>query len=341
MDGLFIPRCPSPRGLVTPVPVDPDGWAGPTRGQARGPSWRRVGPGGYVPSTVVRTVEQRILEEWHNLPGSVVTGWAACRLWGAAYCDGLAPDGSERPVPLWVPKGRSVRPRPGRVVVRRAVDAGLVHRGRIDVLVPGAAAVEAAVEEVRRRGIAETVVLLDMVAAAGAALPEWISQALDRSPLHHRSSVRAALARCSERSCSPNETRMRLVWEDLCGLPAPLVNQEVFTPEGRFVARVDLLDPALGLVGEYDGAAHRTARRHARDVARESALRDLGLEVVRVVAGGLTSATGRAAAATLIRRGAARARTTGPGSWRLTGTGPRWQSACEGLREQLDPRCGT
>lgn len=52
---------------------------------------------------------------------------------------------------------------------------------------------------------------------------------------------------------------------------------------GRFVARPDLLDPVRGVVGEYQGAHHRSRARHARDVRRADALRQLGLEYVEVV----------------------------------------------------------
>lgn len=37
-----------------------------------------------------------------------------------------------------------------------------------------------------------------------------------------------------------------------------------------------------GLVGEYDGADHRGAHRHSKDVGREDLLRRHGLEVFRV-----------------------------------------------------------
>lgn len=94
--------------------------------------------------------------------------------------------------------------------------------------------------------------------------------------------VEAALALASEVSRSPNETRTRLIWVLDARLSPPLVNQDVFTRSGRLVGVADLLDPFAGVVGEYDGADHRSARRHSRDVAREEAFRRLGLEYVKV-----------------------------------------------------------
>jgi hypothetical protein len=94
--------------------------------------------------------------------------------------------------------------------------------------------------------------------------------------------VRAALDLASEDSRSPNETRLRLIWELDAGLPRPLVNQEVFDHRGRLLGIPDLLDPVAGVVGEYDGADHRSALRHSADVDRESRFRAVGLEVFRV-----------------------------------------------------------
>ena len=68
------------------------------------------------------------------------------------------------------------------------------------------------------------------------------------------------------------------------GLPIPEVNRPVLDRGGRLLGVADLLDVAAGVVGEYDGADHRAARRHTRDVAKGDALREHGLEVFRVTA---------------------------------------------------------
>ncbi|QWZ08552.1 hypothetical protein KRR39_01370 [Nocardioides panacis] len=78
-----------------PVTLDPDGVSGPTRGAARGRAWRRSSHGLYVPASADDDLpEQRIVEQAARLPpGGAVTGWAACRLHGAAFFDGLHTDG--------------------------------------------------------------------------------------------------------------------------------------------------------------------------------------------------------------------------------------------------------
>jgi hypothetical protein len=94
--------------------------------------------------------------------------------------------------------------------------------------------------------------------------------------------VTRALALSSEHSRSPNETRTRLIWLLDARLPPPLVNQEIGDRRGRLLGIADLLDVEAGLVCEFDGADHRAARRHAKDIAREVNLRRAELEVVHV-----------------------------------------------------------
>ena len=103
-----------------------------------------------------------------------------------------------------------------------------------------------------------------------------------RAGWHGVPQVRRALTLASEDSRSPNETRMRLVWELDAGFPRPLVNRPVFDLDGKLIGIADLLDPVAGVVGEYDGADHRAAKRHARDVAREENFRRARLEYFKV-----------------------------------------------------------
>lgn len=283
--GAWRPRCAPPRDLVRPVRLDPDGRTGPTRGKSRGPGWRQTSYGYYVPSGVDPTVpEQRVMEQSVRLPSDgAVTGWAACRLAGAAYFDGLEPDGlTPRPVPMAV----------GRHTGLRGDDQVVISRERL------------APEEVRTvRGIActttlrglfdemrevadvrEAAVAMDMMAAAELASVRRMRRYVEgRSGWRHVQRVRDALELADEDSRSPNETRMRLVWVLDAGLPRPLVNQPVFDLRGDLLGVADLFDSEAGVVGEFDGAAHRWAGRHRRDVLREDRFRRAGLEYFKVV----------------------------------------------------------
>jgi hypothetical protein len=167
MSEEFTPVCPIPKGLVRPVPVDPTGVRGPTRGQAQKGRWRSTTKGFHVPVEVTDAVpEQRILEESMRLPaGGAVTGWAACRLASAAYFDGLERDNTTRqPVPLLVPPTSKVRDLPGSVVSREPLSRDewrLVHG------IPATIPVRAVFDEVRRvKDPREAVVALDVMSAA-------------------------------------------------------------------------------------------------------------------------------------------------------------------------------
>ncbi|MFL6159452.1 MAG: hypothetical protein ACJ72D_25485, partial [Marmoricola sp.] len=279
---LWRPRHLPTRG-VRPVRVDPAGLTGPTRGQARGSRWRSIGRGWFVPSDVPASVDQRILEASVHLPdGGVVSGWAACRLHGGGFFDGLDRDGrTHLPVNLVVPVGCGTRQGPGLTVSRETLaprEKDVVHG--IACAAPGRAVLDAMRWAPDLRS---AVVVADAALAAG--LVTRVDPGSGRAGVEQ---VRRAARLSSERTRSPAETRFRLIWTLDAGLPSPWVNCPVADPSGKFVAEVDLLDPVLGLVGEYDGAHHRSAAQHTTDVRREDALRNLGLEYVTATGRDLT-----------------------------------------------------
>ncbi len=279
------PRCSLPHGLVVPLPVDPAGKLGPTMGQARGPGWRRTSPGLYVPATVdSELVEQRILEAAQRLPpGGAVSGWAALRLAGGGFFDGLEPDGrTPRPVRLVVPPTRNLRALGLMVVGRERIDSS-----EIQILhgVPCTSALRATFDEARNSAnLREAVVAVDMALAAGLVrLEKFRAYAERRMRWPGAIQARAAGRLADPRSLSPGETRMRLVWVIDAGLPDPRCNWPIADLEGRRLGKPDLLSDELGVVGEYAGAEHRTRARQAKDVAREDQFRRAGLEVFTVV----------------------------------------------------------
>ena len=76
----------------------PQGLAGPTKGQAKGPRWRRTSQGYYVPSHVDGgLVEQRIVEAGVLIVRfGGVTGWASLRWQGGYWFHGDGADGGSR-----------------------------------------------------------------------------------------------------------------------------------------------------------------------------------------------------------------------------------------------------
>jgi hypothetical protein len=280
----WSPICPPPGNLVRPVRLDPSGVTGPTRGQARGEKWRRTGHGWYVPAHVLDVrPEQRVLEQSVRLPpGGAITGWAACRLWQANFFDGLFTDGRTRmPVPLVIGPDNHIRSDRHITVSReRLVAEEVVVRFGIPCVRELRALFDAMRFAPDRR---EAVVAMDMMAAA---LLVSIRQMRGYAATHARwrgvPQVWGALELASERSKSPNEVRMRMVWELDAGLPRPLVNQPVWDHRGNLLGIADLFDAVAGVVGEYDGADHRSAIRHSKDVDREDRFRRHGLEYFKV-----------------------------------------------------------
>ncbi len=79
---------------------------------------------------------------------------------------------------------------------------------------------------------------------------------------------------------SPFETKLRLA-AHACGIKILLVNHIVSGPGTSDPGEVDLLDPEAGMVMEFDGADHRTAQQHRRDLEKEDGARRLGLVLAR------------------------------------------------------------
>lgn len=280
------PTCRPPRAPLTrPVRIDPEGLTGPTPGQSRGPRWRKTAHGYFVPAGVSdECPEQRVMEQSVRLPsGGGVTGWAACRLRGAAFFDGLDTDGATHlPVPLAIGPASLVRGDTAVRVSRDSLAGELITHVQGIPCVP----VRRAVFDAMRwaSDVREATVAIDMAAAAElTSVRRMRSYVATRPGWRGVPKVRRALDLADENSMSPGETRMRLAWVLDAGLPAPLCNQPVFDRRGNLLGVADLLDPTAGVVGEYDGAAHRGARRHRRDVLREDRFRRAGLEYFKVV----------------------------------------------------------
>lgn len=239
----------------------------------------------YVPSTVPDdVVEQRIVEQAARLSDrGVVTGWAALRLMGGAYFDGLAEGGRTRlPVPLAAGRAGTLKSGRGALVSREPLEESEIHRVQgIRCTRP----TRALFDEMRRTGDPRAAIVdLDMAAAARlVAIWEMADYAAARTTWRRASVVAAALPWADERSRSPAESRMRLVWVLDAGLPPPLCNRPVFDLRGRHLGTPDLLDVEAGVVGEYDGAVHLRTGRRARDIAREGRFRASGLEYFTIV----------------------------------------------------------
>lgn len=319
MSALTITR----RGVVVPRPPDAAGVAGPTPGQARGPRWRRVAPGHYVPAdTDSSTRDQRIVEAMAGLPpDAAVTGWASLGWRRARWFEGLAPDGlTPLDVPVALDRRRGVRRRVGVELTEDWLLPGdVVDVDGLRTTIPARAV---AFEACRARSLAAAVATVDMAAAADCIDLEGLGDyAAGLGPRPGIRRFREALSRADENAWSPQESRMRLVWTDLRPGIVLAANRPVFDHAGRHLMTPDLLDERAGIVGEYDGAVHLEDPTRRRDLDREALCRDLGLELVtmmsssRADAASFTARLGAAYRRSIARSGRRRAWTTEQPTW--------------------------
>lgn len=326
-DDHWTPRRDLPVDLVRPSRLDPSGLTGPTRGQSQRGRWRASSRGLYVPADVGDTcVEQRILEQAMRVrEQGAVTGWASLRWQGAAYFDGtaVALPGSLLPVPLARRNGHRALDDGRGAVQRGALPEAerRFHRGVWCTPPP-----RALVDEVRRRRqLRPAVTAACMTLAAGlTTLDELEAYAASRFSHQGAPLLRSVLALSNECFRSPPEVGLHLCWVIDAGLPAPLPNPPVFDLDGRLLGYPDLLDVEAGVVGEYDGAVHRSRSRHRQDVSREERYRDHGLEYFTVVAGELSD---RSRVVRRIHSTRSRARWAQPEQRQWTTTPPPWWHA--------------
>ena len=126
----------------------------------------------------------------------------------------------------------------------------------------GCATVTRAVfDEIRRCGsLRRAVVGIEMAVAAGLTTVEEVSTYVGtRSSWTGVPLARKAAGLAGDHSRSPQETLLKLIWRLDAGFPEPLCNRAIFDLQGNLLGYPDLLDPVAGVVGEYDGADHRSA----------------------------------------------------------------------------------
>ncbi len=308
--------------VMPPVRRDRTGETGPTKAQAAGPGWRSPFYGWHVPADApVEDVDQRIVEAAALLPtGGAITGWAALRWAGSPWFDGTSAHGLRRPVPLVVPRG-SIRPQPGIVLCHEPLPDSevLVHDGLR--LTQHARSV--CFEMRRADSLRDAVVVFDMAAysdfASKAEVAAYVATIPRRRGLPQ---CLAALALSDENAWSPMEPPMRMHYVLDAGFPRPLCNQPLFDLTGRHLGTPDLVDVEAGLVCEYDGPLHLSGRRRAKDLTREHVFREVGLEIVTMVA-----ADHESPLTTIVRRMVqtrARARFEPETTRRWTVTPPPW-----------------
>jgi hypothetical protein len=223
-------------------------------------------------------VDQRILEASVVVPPQgAVTGWAALRWLGARWLSGVDNAGDPMPVPILISTHNIAR------------QAGIRLSGEgcspeTIELVDGVRVTNAvwSVSFAMRYAttLRDAVIVFDMAAYADlVSVAEATVQVGAQASWTGVPQGRKALPFCGENSWSPMESDTKILWV-AGGFPMPLQNQPIFDANGQHIGTPDLLDPACGVIGEYDGPDHLRPDQRLKDINREARYRDHHLEVV-------------------------------------------------------------
>jgi hypothetical protein len=254
-----------------------------TPGRVRGPAFRRVHRGRYVPATAdAGGTAQRIVEAASRAPDhAAVGGWAGAWALGVDESDGLGCDGrTVLAVPLCIGPRRQIRPLPGVALwYDRLPPEDVVVVDGVAVTSPS----RTCFDGMRRaENLVQAVVFADRMLHAGLVdLQEIRAYVAAHQGWRGVPQARRALDLADTAARNGWETRLRMVWTLDAALPRPLCNPPVFDLDGYLLGYPDLLDADAATVGEYDGSGHRDRDQHHQDNIREELFEHHGLVVTR------------------------------------------------------------
>jgi hypothetical protein len=271
-------------GVVIPVRVDPPGEHGPTPKAVRGRRRPRVTRGWYVDAGAdPDRLDQRIVEAMAGLPDeAAVTGWAALAWQHARWFSGRQGDGQPLPVPVALPENRVVRARRASVSSEDWLfESDVMVVDGLRITVPNRSVTY---ETRRARTLPRAVAAVDMAAYDDLIDLETLAAYVDRLICRQGIKLtRRALPLARENVWSPTESFMRRAWEDAFPGAVLLCNAPIFDLRGNRLLTPDLFDPAAAVAGEYDGKVHEEDGVRRRDLDKEAAYRQHGIELVSMV----------------------------------------------------------
>lgn len=246
-----------------------------TKERLRHHRWRRIFRDVYVFAELPDTIDLRLRALKLVAPnGAAVSGTSAAWLYGA---DVLRWD---EPLEVTLPRDTPMRPTPG-VSIRRAelLPEDVTDRAGLLVTSPLRTGLDLARRHGPLKNVTEAVVVIDALTHLGLfTADQLVDYAGNKRFFRWRGIRRVTLVaeHVEPRSESPSESRLRMKLVR-GGLPRPEAQVNLFAPNGRHVARLDLgyRDERVGV--EYDGAVHRD--RWREDAARRNAIQDLGWDL--------------------------------------------------------------
>lgn len=246
-----------------------------TRGRLRGPAFERLFPDTYLrapddgpPGLALRSLAAyRYVEQM----GGVLSGYSAAELLGASCGPWDAP--AEVTVPHL-----GQRPVRGLIVHRTQLAPGeIAEVNGIRTTSP----IRTAYDLARRGDLVERVVAVDRLANVHCFNPDLLLNFLNHFPrARGNDSIPEVLAHADWRSCSPTETRLRMLILE-AGFPRPEVQCVVQDEGTRTAVWLDLAWPERMIAVEYEGADHTERTQVLRDAGRYTALVDKGWRIYR------------------------------------------------------------
>lgn len=191
----------------------------------------------------------------------------------AVALHGLAPPS---PLPhVTVPRGRSVRCPIAKVHRHDLPAADLATVDGIRVT----SVARALVDMAGVLGRPDLEALVDDAFCAGKGSPSAAMRSLERAGAHRpgRVLLRTVLEVWTTAIAPGSPAEVRLLRRlDEWGLPPPVTQHRIETPEGEFVGRVDLAWPGDLIALEYEGVRAHAVRRNEHDERRYARIRALG-----------------------------------------------------------------
>lgn len=245
-----------------------------TKGQLRGPRFRRLYPDVYLPAQLAPTLAMRSRGAHLLITGrGVLAGYSAAELLGAR----IAPRDADAEVMVRT----DLRECRGlRVHREQPADDEVVA---MDGLVT-TSTIRTAYDLARWSTLVEGVVAADALGRIGRFGPgELLGMAARYPGTRWRKRVALVAGLMDPRAESAMETRCRLSLV-LRGLPRPVLQYRVSDELGDHVAWLDLAYPSARAGVEFDGEHHQNTPTFRADLARHNRLTALGWTVLRASA---------------------------------------------------------
>ncbi|MGY1805327.1 DUF559 domain-containing protein [Blastococcus sp. SYSU D00922] len=267
-----MPTRPVPPRLTGPATRSGAAAAGISDAQLRHRGVVRLSRDTYLPRALLQDVTARIAAVLLTAPpNAVVSHVTAAAIWGLA----IPLQADDERVHLTVATGSAVRARSDRAIHRSPLVADEVsERLGVRLTTP----------QRTWRDLAMVLAPPALLAVTDQVLARWCTRAQLRAQLDLRPSGRgAARARAvlpvgDRGSDSPMESVLRWLLH-AAGVPAPVLQHEIRTPDGRFFA--DFAWPELKVLVEFDGDHHRERKTFVDDVRRQNALVAAGWTILR------------------------------------------------------------